>query len=184
MIIGLVSPMGSGKGEVVKILNKHGFDNITLSQMVREEAKKRGLSQKRETLMEVGNSMREKEGPGVLAKYALEKIQQSDNVNWIIDGIRNPAEIIALKAGRNVNIIGIEVKQETLVKRILKRADKKDPKEKEEIINRLEREWEEPNNPFGQQVGACMRMADKMIDNNGTLKALDNEITEYYNKIT
>ncbi len=137
MIIGLTGSMGAGKGEVVKILERLGFKYITLSQMVREEARRRGIPEEREKLMEVGNSMRAKEGHGVLAKKALKKIQVHSHDKWVIDGIRNPAEIDELKKGENVHIWGLTADRDMLVSRILKRARPSDPKTEEEIMNRI-----------------------------------------------
>lgn len=97
MIIGLTGSMGCGKGEIVNILQKKGFEYITLSSMVREEARLRGIPEEREKLMEVGNSMRAEGGVGILAKKALQKIVSSAQDKWVVDGIRNPAEIDELK---------------------------------------------------------------------------------------
>ena len=108
MIIGLTGSMGSGKGEVVKILEGMGFKYITLSEMVREEARKQKKKEQREILMEVGNGMRKKEGNGVLGKRAIAKMMASGHDNWVIDGIRNPAEIDEMRKAGEVYIIGLQ----------------------------------------------------------------------------
>jgi hypothetical protein len=75
MIIGLVGMMASGKGEIVKILEDLGFKYVRLSSMVREEARKLGLSEERSVLQDVGNKMRAEGGVGILAQRAMEKIE-------------------------------------------------------------------------------------------------------------
>lgn len=184
MIIGLTGSMGCGKGEVVKILEKMGFQYITLSMMVREEARARGIEEEREKLMEVGNSMRAAEGAGVLAVRALKKIQESDHGKWVVDGIRNPAEIDALKEGENVHVIGVKASFDTLVNRILSRGRESDATEREAIIHKLKRELGEGEPEDGQQVAKCMEKVDAEIENEGTLEELQQKFTDFYNSIT
>jgi dephospho-CoA kinase len=175
MIIGLTGSMGSGKGEIVKILEEHGFSYITLSSMVREEAKKRGIEEEREKLMEIGNSMRKEHGAGVLAKMALEKIKNSNKEKWVIDGIRNPSEIDELKKQDNVYIIGLFADREILINRIINRNRTSDSKAREEIIFKIERELGKDEKQDGQQVAKCMERIDKLIINEGTLDELKKE---------
>ncbi|MFA6917333.1 MAG: AAA family ATPase [Candidatus Gracilibacteria bacterium] len=192
MIIGLTGSMGCGKGEVVKILENEGFKYVTLSMMVREEARKRGIPEEREKLMEVGNSMRKDGGAGVLAKRALETILASDSSKWVIDGIRNPAEIDELKKSEGVYIVGIKTDLDLLVDRIISRNRESDAKipaggagmtEAEYILRKVKREWGEGEPEDGQQVGKCMEKVDVLIDNNGTLEDLNRKFTEYYSEI-
>jgi len=183
MIIGLTGRMGSGKGEIVRILEVLNFSHITLSSMIREEAKKRGVSDERESLMEVGNSMRSTFGAGVLALKSLEKIMVSDTENWVIDGIRNPAEIIELRKGNNVFIIGVDPDLEIIIERILSRGRSGDAVYRDQIIAKMDREWGKGEPVDGQQVGKCMEMVDKTICNNGTLEDLKEKFMTYYEEI-
>lgn len=183
MIIGLVGQMASGKGEFVRILQGKGFEYITLSSMVREEARKRGIPEEREKLMEVGNSMREAYGAGVLAKKAMEKIMASGHENWVVDGIRNPAEIVELRNGKKVYIVGVHASRDLLIERIMSRGRGGDANERLEILHKIEREWGKGEPPEGQQVGKCMEMVDMEIENEGTLEEFENKIISYFNSI-
>lgn len=178
MIIGLTGPMGCGKGEIVKILEKRGFEYITLSMMVREEARKRDVAEERELLMEVGNSMRAAEGAGVLAKRALEKISESGHDKWVVDGIRNPAEIDALREREDVVVVGVDAGKDILVERIIGRGRESDAKNREEILRKIEREWGKGEPEDGQQVGKCMEKVDVLIKNEGTLKELERNFLD------
>ena len=57
MIIGLTGTMGSGKEEVSLYLQQRGFQCITLSSLIREEAEKRNLPIEREILQNMGNEL-------------------------------------------------------------------------------------------------------------------------------
>lgn len=176
--------MGCGKGEVVKILEEKGFKYVRLSSMVREEAKRRGVGEEREQLMEVGNSMRAAGGNGVLATKTLETIQSSDHDLWIVDGIRNPAEIDELQKGEGVHIVGVTADREMIVDRIMSRAREGDATTRQEIEAKMDREWGIGEPPEGQQVGQCMEKVDVTIENNGTLEELAEKFISYYNQIS
>ncbi len=183
MIIGLTGSMGCGKGEIVNILQKKGFEYITLSSMVREEARRRGIPEEREKLMEVGNSMRATGGAGILSKKALQKIKASGHDKWVVDGIRNPAEIDELKSSGNAYIVGVSADRNLLVERIVKRARESDSKTREDILKKIEREWGKDEPPDGQQVGKCMEKADHVIENNGTLDDLSKNFLAYFQQL-
>lgn len=151
--------------------------------MVREEARRRGIPEEREKLMEVGNSMRAEGGAGILAKKALQKIKASGHDKWVIDGIRNPAEIDELKSGDDAYIVGVSADKNLLVERIMKRARESDSKMREDILRKIERELGKDEPPDGQQVGKCMEKADFIIENNGTLQDLSKIFLNYYQKL-
>lgn len=174
MIVGLTGLMASGKGEAVKILIENGFKHVTLSDMLRKEAQKQGIEASRENLQNLGDKMRKEHGAGVLAMKARESV--NENENWVIDGIRNPAEIVELRKARNITVIGIHADREVLVQRILSRNREGDKKSREEIESLLDREIGISQPEDGQQVGKCMQMVDHLIVNEGTLEELRDKM--------
>ncbi len=173
--IGLTGPLASGKGEVSKYLKSKGFKYISLSDMVREELRKRDLEETRDNLMMIGNSLRKEEGAGVFGKRVREKIENGDKeLNWVIDGIRNPAEIEELRKMENFFLLAVAAPKETLIERVKNRKRSSDPLSEEEIEKKLMREWGIDEPPDGQQVGACMGEADFFVMNDSTLKELHN----------
>ncbi|MFA6991764.1 MAG: hypothetical protein WC269_00565, partial [Candidatus Gracilibacteria bacterium] len=123
------------------------------------------------------------EGAGVLSRRALEKIASSGHNKWVVDGIRNPAEVDELRKGKDVHILGVNASKDILVDRILSRSRESDAKEKAEILRKIEREWGVGEPEDGQQVEKCMQKVDLVIDNEGTLEELGQKFTEFYNKI-
>lgn len=154
---------------------------MTLSSMVREEARKRGIAEERENLMKIGNEMREACGAGILAKLAREKISACGN--WVIDGIRNPAEIEEIRRSGCARIVGLKVSEDILVSRILNRSREGDSSEAKNILKKIRRELGQGEPKEGQQVAKCMKMADIVIANEGTLDELEKKFIEYYNSL-
>jgi dephospho-CoA kinase len=167
MIIGLVGMMASGKGEIVKILEDLGFKYVRLSSMVREEARKLGLSEERSVLQDVGNKMRAEGGVGILAQRAMEKIEVEGG-DWVVDGVRNDGEVDVLQE-KGAVVVGVEVDREILIERLIGRGRDGDASERVEIEAKLDREWGIGEPEDGQQVGKCMQKADFVIKNEGTL---------------
>ena len=91
--VGLTGPNASGKGEVARFLEGKGFSLCSLSDVVRQEATRRGLDHSRENLIRTGTALREQFGEGVLAQRTLPKISQRS----VVDSIRNPGEIQVLR---------------------------------------------------------------------------------------
>ncbi len=173
--IGLTGRMASGKGEVVKLLMEEGYTYISLSDIVREEAKREGTPVNREHMQNIGNRLREQGGAGVLGRKVKDKIKESGITRWVIDGIRNPAEVKELKELNGFWLLGIEADIPVILERMKLRGRETDRMPEEELLLRLEREWGtgEPEN--GQQVGPCMKMADFSIENNSSLEDLTRQ---------
>lgn len=167
-IIGLVGPMKSGKGEFSKFLRQKGFAYFSLSDRVREEAKRKKLEPRREVLQDIGDSLRKKFGNDVLAKRTAKIIMKSDAPLVVIDSIRNPGEVFFLKKTFKAFIVGINASTKIRLKRYLVSAEL-DPKTPEAFFKASERDIGNEEKGYGQHVGACLKMADYIIENNGTL---------------
>jgi len=176
LYIGLTGRMASGKGEVVKLLVEKGYTYISLSDIVRREATREGKPVNREHMQNIGNRLRERGGSGVLGRMVKDQIQNSGIDKWVIDGIRNPAEVAELRELNGFRLIGVEADIDVILTRMKHRGRDTDLMPEEELRRRLDREWgiEEPEN--GQQVGPCMNLADFTVQNNSTLDVLYRQI--------
>ena len=113
---------GSGKSIFCKVGERSGYKIIVMGDQIRNQAKKRGLSNNAETLSKLMIELRENEGKDIVAKLCLNEIQLTKNYNIIIDGIRNKEEIKLFKKIGNVSIILIESTTEQRIKFLQKRA--------------------------------------------------------------
>lgn len=169
MLIGLTGKNAAGKGEFAAYLRDRSFYYLSLSDVLREELESKGIPVTRDTLIITGNDLRERFGPDILARLTLKKIDP--NRNYIIDSIRNPAEVEALRNAGNFVLISVEAPQELRFERIRKRARENDPQTYEEFC---EKEQAENRNlaAHKQSIEDCQAMADYTIINDGTLEQL------------
>ena len=120
MIIGLTGTNGAGKTEVSEYLKSRGFEYHSLSDEIREEIRRTGREITREVLIGVGNDLREKFGPGILAERILPKLERDHN--YVIDSIRNPYEVEVLKRRKDFILLAVDADQTTRFERSRKRA--------------------------------------------------------------
>ena len=177
--VGLTGTMGSGKGEIARILKDRGYKYISLSDMVREEATKRGLEHTRENLQNVGNELRSGGGAGVLGRKVRENIEKSTDEDWVIDGIRNPGEFDELEKLSDFQMVGVGASTQTIVQRVMDRNRSGNAPTKEAILERLKRECGVGEPPDGQQVSKCLESVDYMIRNEGTLEDLERKLGHF-----
>jgi len=187
MIIGLSGPNASGKGEVAKYLQSKGYQVYSLSDVLREEAKKIGLDQSRKTLINFGYQLRKKYGEGILVKKVDQQIHQQGihpEGNIVVDSIRNPGEIKELRKIANkkkVIILGIDAPERLRYERLLKRGRLGDLKNFPEFVQAEKKE--NLGKKFAQQINKCMKLADRVITNEGTLGELYWEIDSFLEEI-
>ena len=174
MIIGVTGKNGSGKDEILRYLESKGFSTFSLSDLLRERLRETGLEETRENLISIGNELRETNGSGILGKLALKRTQNQEKVG--IGSIRNPAEIEELRKNNDFFVIGVDAKNEIRYSRILERNRGGDIRTFEEF-NRVE-EVENSDDPTKQQLTECLRLSDRLLENNGTIEELHQKLEE------
>jgi dCMP deaminase len=176
IIIGLTGRNAAGKTSAGEVLSARGFTPLSLSDVIRQEAKQRGLSEARENLIALGNELRERHGPGALAELTVAKMQ-SDR-NYVVDSIRHPAEVMALRragAGR-FSLFHIFAPLEARFARSLARKRVGDAATLEDFIRQEEREFAS-SNVAAQQLLETERLADRRIDNDDTMEQFTARLT-------
>lgn len=182
MIIGLTGRIAGGKGVASDFFKENGFEYLSLSNEVREEANKRKIVHERKALQDLGNLMRKEEGSSVLAKRVIKKINKKKN--YVLDGIRNSGEVEELKKVFKGKFILISVDADLKIRwrNAQNRAKESDPKTFEKFLEADKRDFEE-NSDNGQQVKKCMAMADYSLLNNGTIQELRSQLELVYKQL-
>ena len=175
MIIGLTGTMASGKDAVADILKKRGYIYLSLSDEVREEAKNRNIEVTRENLQALGNEMRKNEGAGILAQRVLMKITDPQK-NYVINGIRNPAEVAELKNWPSFYLISVDAPQQMRFQRMMTRNRPSDPKLFYMFMKADNKDQGIGEEESGQQVASCMKLADVSIFNDFSLERLIDKV--------
>jgi len=178
MIIGLTGRNAAGKGEVANYLKSKGFIYYSLSDVIREEATKRGLDHSRENLIKLGTELRTNNGPNYLAKQINEKIHPDKN--FVIDSIRSPFEVQELLKNDNIIIIlGVDAPVELRFERLLSRNRIGDAKTLEAF--KIQEEKENTSNETSQQLDETFKLSQKVIINDGTIEALHKKVDAILN---
>lgn len=172
--IGLTGLNASGKGTVADYLKEKGYVYYSLSDIVREEATVLGLDHSRENLIYTGNKLRDEHGASILAARIVEKINLQKPDLTVIDSIRNLAEIRELRKKQGFFLIGVDAPVEIRFERSKNRGRIGFEKTLKDFIEIEEKE--NSLDPNKQQLFECLKKADAVIQNNGTIKDLNKKI--------
>src|SRR5690606_8709373 len=176
MIIGVAGPNGAGKGEVVAWLAARSFTPLSLSDVIRDELRAEGVEESRERMIEAGRALRALHGPAVLAERLRAKIQPDRH--YVIDSIRHPAEVEALRAlGARFRLLWVDADPRLRFERLRARNRPGDPDTFERLIE-LENRERGSDDAAMQQLDAVARLADVVLRNDGDLAALHARLQE------
>lgn len=175
MLIGLTGKNGSGKGEVAKFLIESGYQYYSLSDVVREEIVKRNQEVTRQNLIVTANEMRAKLGAGILAEKVLKNV--GPDTHAVIDSIRNPFEVEKLRQRKGFYLISVEADPKIRFSRTKERNRENDPKTYEEFLD-LEAKEAQSSDPTTQQLNRTGEMADAVVENNGTVEELREQVRQ------
>jgi len=179
MIIGLTGKNAAGKGEIAKFLQERGFMYASLSDALRGELKRRGITPTRDHLTRRGNELREQHGPGVLAERILKQVGESQN--YVVDSFRNPSEIEVFRGHSDFTLWAVVATPEVRFKRIKQRAREKDPITLNQFITVEKREASNTDRSK-QSLDACEKLANVKIPNNSSLEALRKRLVPLLKK--
>lgn len=169
-LIGLTGTNGAGKGEAAAFFMTKGYVYASLSDILRDELGARGLEITRDNLIRMGNELRKKFGPDVLARRTMAKVTGPP----VIDSIRNIREVDYLRAQKGFVLIAFDAPIEVRFARVAARGRDESAATLEEF--RKKEEEERSGGEAAQQLEACMAAADHLILNIGTLDDLHRKL--------
>lgn len=172
-LVGLTGTNAAGKGEVAKLLAAQGYGYASLSDVLRGELSRRGLEATRDNLIRVGNGLRADGGADVLARRAAARLGPG---RFVVDSIRNAAEVAYLRGLGDFLLVAVDAPLELRFERARRRGRNESAATLEEF--RAKEAEELRGGPAGQQLEACLRLADVLIVNDGTLDELKRKLEE------
>lgn len=155
---------GCGKEEFVKVAEERGLPIVRMGDIVREEAKRRGLKFSDESVGGMAHEERVKHGFGVWADRTVPRVKAGTT---IIDGIRGREEVEVFRRafGDRLAVVAIHASPKVRYDRIRKRGRGDDVMSLEEFHRREERE-------LGWGLGEVIAAADNVIVNEDGLEEM------------
>jgi dephospho-CoA kinase len=169
-LIGLTGTNGAGKGEVAACLAKKGYAYFSLSDEIREELQKKGKEITRDSLIAMGNSLRQRYGADILARRIAKKAKGKA----IIDSIRNSREAAYLRKRGEFVLVAVDAPVELRYERVKRRGRLESAASLEEFVAKEKEEM--AGGKAEQQLSRVMAMADFTIFNDESLAALRRKI--------
>ncbi len=170
IVIGVTGMPGAGKDAVREVFRELGYPIVTMGDEVRAEAERKGLPPTPENLGETMLRLRAEEGPTVLAKRCILKIEAQNSRTVVVDGIRSPDEVAEFrKSYPSMKVIAVHASPETRFKRLVRRSRSDDPDDRATFDDRDRRE-------LGVGLGNVIASADVMVVNEGNKEAFKQRL--------
>jgi dephospho-CoA kinase len=169
-LIGLTGTNGAGKGEAAAYFMSRGYAYLSLSDILREELRARGLEVSRDNLILAGNELRREFGPDVLARRTMARVTGPT----VIDSIRNVREIEYLRTAGDFVLLAVDAPIEIRFARVSARGRDESAATLDEF--RRKEDLERAGGESAQQLEACLAAADHVIINDGTLEDLRRKL--------
>ena len=174
--MGISGLPGSGKSLVSEIAIEKGTIIVSMGDIIREEAKKRGESTK-----DTAQNLRKEFGQFIVAELTIKKIKKllDDGIDnsIIVEGIRSPHEVDMFKDNfKDFIVLSIFANPTLRFERLQQRNREDDSKNYEGFKARDQMELD-----FG--IGDVISLSDKIIINESDLESYSQEINQFLEEI-
>ncbi|HKW43588.1 MAG TPA: AAA family ATPase [Thermoplasmata archaeon] len=152
---------GCGKEELLTVAEDLRFSIVRMGDVVREEARRRGLPITDASVGGMAHAEREAHGYGVWAERTLPRIRGE---RVLVEGLRGRAELVVFRKafGEELLVLAVHASPKTRYERMRRRGRSDDVGSYEAFLARDIRE-------LGWGLGDAIATADIMLVNEGTL---------------
>ena len=180
--IGITGTLGAGKGTIVDYLQKEkGFSHYSVRAFLIDEIKARGMEVNRDSMTLVGNDLRAQHSPSWIIEQLYQQAQASGK-NCIIESIRTPGEVDALRSKPNFYLFAVDADPHVRYDRAVLRGSETDHIDYDTFLANEQREMDNAD-PNKQNLKYCIQQADYCFDNNGTIDDLNQQVEQVLGKI-
>ncbi len=175
-VMGISGMPGSGKASVTEIASERGAIIVSMGDIIREEAKKRGEGTK-----ETARKIREEFGQYIVSELTIKKIKKLEEEGTdtliIVEGIRSHHEVEMFKENfENFFILSIFANPQIRFERLLIRQREDDSQDFEGF---QKRDFQE----LGFGIGNVISLSDRLIINESDIESYEEEINEFLDEI-
>lgn len=149
---------GAGKSLASDAARGLALPVLVSGDVIREEARRRGLEPNKVNLGRLMLRLRTEEGMGAVARRLVPLIEKTGQALVVYEGARNVEELEELRKKYRVLTIAIHAAPETRFLRLLKRKRGDRPRNKADFWGRDRRELK-------VGVGKVIALADRMVEN-------------------
>ena len=188
-LIGIGGTNGAGKDTLAQVLvDRFGFLFVSVSDVLRDEARRRGLLVEREALRTISAQWRRESGLGVLVDRSLEHLTSS-HMGIAIASIRNPGEADRIHELGGL-LIWIDAPAKIRYERIVARGRAaEDAKTFEEFVAEENAERSHAGDSATLSLSDVEELADLRIENAGTdleafKEAAEQELSTHVRALT
>lgn len=158
LIVCITGMSGAGKSTVAEIASEMGFDRVSMGDIVRKEARRRGVDGDDSNLGKIMLELRETKGAGAIAELSVPAIERSKKSRVVVDGLRSTEELEVFKKVGEVLVISVISSPDRRKEFMMKRGRLDAPSDTASFGERESREG-------GVGVQGAMKIADIIIDN-------------------
>ncbi|MDR0969746.1 MAG: AAA family ATPase [Lentimicrobiaceae bacterium] len=182
-VIGITGTLGAGKGTIVDYLvQQKGFIHFSARGFLIEEIERRGLKVDRDSMTTVANELRHSHSPSYIIDQLYERAIKTGKPA-VIESIRTFGEITSLRQKGHFLLLAVDADPKIRYKRIAERASETDKISFETFIANEKREMTS-DDPNKQNLERCIREADYLFINNGTIFELIQQVETVLQKVT
>jgi len=172
-LVGLTGTNGAGKGEAAAFFMSRGYAYASLSDILREELRGRGLDVTRDNLIRIGNELRAAFGSDILARRTMARVTGPT----VIDSIRNTREVAHFRTQEGFVLLAFDAPVELRFVRVAARGRDESAATLEEF--RKKEDEERAGGDAAQQLEACLAAADHLVWNDGSIEDLHRKLEKF-----
>lgn len=181
-IVGITGTLGAGKGTIVDYLIKtRGFRHFSAREFITREITHRKLPLNRDTLTSVANDLRRQHSPSYIIDQLFIEALETGN-NSVIESIRTQGEVESLRRNKQFVLLAVDADAKLRYDRIKLRKSATDHIDYETFVENENREMNNQD-PNMQNLAKCIQMADFVLNNDGDLNSLYQQLEQILSKI-